>query len=65
LTEARTLRKAYTERQAREQLLNDGLSSIRASSAPVVLEPVKELKGYGREEQEEEVRRICQPIAEK
>src|SRR5881398_2189643 len=53
LTDARPFRKAYTERQAREHLLEwTGLEfDPRVVRALLSLEPFKELKGYGREEE--------------
>src|SRR6266571_3312230 len=53
LTDARPFRKAYTERQAREHLLEwAGLEfDPRGVRALLSLEPFKELKGYGREEE--------------
>src|SRR5437762_11015316 len=52
LTDARPFRKAYSERQAREHLLEwTGLEfDPRIVRALLSLEPFKELKGYGREE---------------
>jgi HD-GYP domain-containing protein (c-di-GMP phosphodiesterase class II) len=51
LTDARPFRKAYSERQAREHLLEwTGLEfDPRVVRALLALEPFKELKGYGRE----------------
>src|SRR6266700_1806143 len=53
LTDARPFRKAYSERQAREHLLEwTGLEfDPRVVRALLSLEPFKELKGYGREEE--------------
>src|SRR5438132_1910289 len=53
LTDARPFRKAYTERQGREHLLEwTGLEfDPRVVRALLSLEPFKELKGYGREEE--------------
>src|SRR3989475_3073227 len=53
LTDARPFRKAYSERQAREHLLAwTGLEfDPRVVRALLSLEPFKELKGYGREEE--------------
>src|SRR5437773_10177094 len=53
LTDARPFRKAYAERQAREHLLEwTGLEfDPRVVRALLSLEPFKELKGYGREEE--------------
>ena len=52
LTDARPFRKALTERQAREHLLEwTGLEfDPRVVRALLALEPFKELKGYGQEE---------------
>jgi len=51
LTDARPFRKAYSERQAREHLLEwTGLEfDPRVVRALLALEPFQELKGYGRE----------------
>jgi len=51
LTDARPFRKAYSEKQAREHLLEwTGLEfDPRVVRALLALEPFKELKGYGRE----------------
>src|SRR5207302_1411180 len=51
--DARPFRKAYSERQAREHLLEwTGLEfDPRVVRALLSLEPFKELKGYGREEE--------------
>src|SRR5229473_4370602 len=51
LTDARPFREAYSERQAREHLLEwTGLEfDPRVVRALLALEPFKELKGYGRE----------------
>jgi len=51
LTDARPFRDAYSERQAREHLLEwTGLQfDPRVVRALLALEPFKELKGYGRE----------------
>jgi len=51
LTDARPFRKAYSERQAREHMLEwTGLEfDPRVVRALLALEPFKELKGYGRE----------------
>jgi len=51
LTDARPFRKAYSERQAREHLLEwTGLEfDPRVVRALLSLEPFKELKGYGQE----------------
>src|SRR2546422_3012364 len=53
LTDARPFRKAFTERQAREHLLEwTGLEfDPRVVRSLLSLEPFKELKGYGREEE--------------
>ena len=66
LTDARPFRKAYTERQAREHLLEwTGLEfDPRVVRALLSLEPFKELKGYGREEREEEVPADLSAIAD-
>src|SRR5262245_49495784 len=52
LTDARPFRKAFTERQAREHLLEwAGLEfDPRVVRALLSLEPFKELNGYGKEE---------------
>lgn len=51
LTDARPFREAYSERQAREHLLEwTGLEfDPRVVRALLALEPLKELKGYGQE----------------
>ena len=56
LTDVRPFRKAYTERQAREHLLEwTGLEfDPRVVRALLALEPFKELKGYGQEAPEVE-----------
>src|SRR5260370_22075491 len=66
LTDARPFRKAYTERQAREHLLEwTGLEfDPRVVRTLLSLEPFKELKGYGREEREEEVPADLSAIAD-
>jgi HD-GYP domain-containing protein (c-di-GMP phosphodiesterase class II) len=54
LTDARPFRRAYSERQAREHLLEwTGLEfDPRVVQALLTLEPFKELKGYGQEVEE-------------
>jgi HD-GYP domain-containing protein (c-di-GMP phosphodiesterase class II) len=54
LTDARPFRRAYSERQAREHLLEwTGLEfDPRVVRALLALEPFKELKSYGREVEE-------------
>jgi HD-GYP domain-containing protein (c-di-GMP phosphodiesterase class II) len=51
LTDARPFRKAYSERQAREHLIEwTGLEfDPRVVRALLALEPFRELKGYGQE----------------